>query len=482
MEGAKLGASEKALVLVLLLALLGLSGCTAEVPNAVLDTLVEINVTTVAVPVVTPDGTGGAYVAYQKSFKGLGRITYLQRLDAAGQPQWPGAGTKIYLDKFPGTEHMRAPLGELVPAHNGAILVWYRDTEVRAQKADPSGNLLWGEDGVQVTSVPVPFGRGEGWLLRALSDGADGVVIASYADPLNSIRLDRLDAAGRSVWRGRQWSLRPPSRWGGPYDLDLAADAAGNLFVLPIGSTSWGVQKVNADGELLWGKDGAGLSGTMPCSSYDRLVADGAGGAIVLCLSGSEDPINSKETLWALMTQRLDAQGKPLWAEGGLALSAPAEGSPEYALVPDGAGGAVVVWQQQSGKISAQRVNAAGQLLWDEQGMKVSYGGRFSFAAGDRPGESLIAWGSWDTPARAQKRNSHGTVVWGADGTPATIAESAWVDRVLIATDAKGGAWVAWTEGHGGGESGLDTTSIQHIGADGKPLCGADSIELTALR
>jgi hypothetical protein len=478
------------LALVLLVGLFGLNGCTAGI-NPVVGAVIALNMTTVATPVVAPDATGGVYVAYQKNFEGLGHISYLQRLDAGGQPLWPGAGAKIYLDKFPAGEHMGIPVGELVAANGGAILVWYSGSEVRAQKVDPSGNPLWGRDGVRVSWSPEPVRAGEGWLLRAVSDGADGVVIASYANPLAGINLDRFDAAGKSLWSGRQWFAPPSFPPSAPDDLDLATDAHGNLFVLWDQDIFWGLQKVSLEGEVQWGPDGVVPFPAMSGFSCGRVVPDGAGGAIVLCSpqTGRADAFGKKQ--WSLVAQYFDTLGKPRWPESGLLVATSPEELYSRAFVSDGGGGVVVAWHSPDQEIYAQRLGSGGQPLWGAQGVKVvPKAPFFSLAPGDRPGEALIVWKQPETirryttifRLRAQKLGAEGGLAWGTGGTAFTASEPPLASTPLIVADGEGGAWVAWMEGHGGGEAQIGSTYVQRIGADGRPLWGASGVELTTLR
>ena len=480
--------SRKVSLLILLVGLLGLSGCTAgsyPLLRGVAEGIVRLYLTTVGSPLMVPDGNGGVYVAYQKNLQGLGAITYLQRLDPSGKPSWPGAGTKIYLDKFPGMEHVRVPLGELVPAEDGAILVWYSGSELRAQKVDLSGNLLWGREGLRVSRSPAPVGPGARWVLSATSDGADGVVIASYANPSAGISLDRLDAAGKSLWSGRQW-LRPPSFPPSTLEgLDLARDADGNVFVVWCEHIFWGLQKVNADGELEWGPDGIIPIQTMSGLSCKQVVGDGAGGAIVLC--GSQGSGQSM-----LVGQHFDAQGKLLWPEGGLPLGWSSVGrSQTYGLAPDGAGGALVAWQSPDREIYVQRWNAEGQPSWGAQGMKLAFQTSFlSLAPGENPGEALIAWPQYVSflgrqgayRLRAQKLSAEGAPAWETGGAAFTALEPVSADTPLIVADGNGGAWVAWTAGPSSGGRFNDATYVQRIAPDGQPLWGAAGIKLSALR
>lgn len=493
MDRPSLRASRKALVLALLVSLVGLSACTAgdyAFGESIANAISAVIFTEVCEPVAVPDGAGGVYAAYEKNVQGLARIAYLQRLDADGKPLWPGTGPKIYLERVPGYNHLRIPVGELVPTKDGVILVWFLGSRVWAQKVDSAGNLLWGKQGVKLGISLLPSIGGGPGMLRAVSDGAGGVVIAAYAGPPAGITLDRLDASGKSVWsEGRR--LADPSSMPSVGDhLDLASDAAGDFFVWWSRSTSWGLQKLNAQGEFQWGPEGITPFPPMSGFSCEHMVADGAGGAFVLCSSQTKDTDSSGKKQSALVAQHFDPQGKPLWPESGLVLAIPPEEWHDSAMVPDGAGGAVVAWQQYGGSVSAQRVNAQGQLLWGDQSVKVSYGGFLSLAPGHEPGEALVAWDQSVSKARnvyvvqfrAQKLSEDGALVWGPSGMTFTTLEPASGSAPLIVADGEGGAFVTWTVGGSRGGHHNDTTYIQHIAADGRPLWGAQGIQLTALR
>jgi hypothetical protein len=99
-------------------------------------------------------------------------------------------------------------------------------------------------------------------------------------------------------------------------------------------------------------------------------VSDGAGGAIV-AWADSRNPAPAD-----IYVQRLDASGTAQWAPNGVAVCAVAPNDQSNpAIVSDGAGGAIVVWQDARVggvyDIYAQRVNAAGVTQWLANGVKV---------------------------------------------------------------------------------------------------------------
>ena len=462
--------------------------CLSLLPacKPIADIATSVMFTTVGSPVSVPDGEGGVYVAYQKNVRGLGRITYMQRLDAAGSPIWPGSGPRIYLERIPGYARSGLRVGELVALEDGAILVWSLGEEIWAQRVDLMGKPLWDQGGIQVSTSFPASDEGLPRLLRAVNDGRGRVVIAANRSDLSGVALRRLYASG--VLSGIEGVSVPP---GFPETLELAQDKAGNVFILWSQDIFWGIQKVSADGQSEWGVDGIIPFAEMPGVLCESLVSDGEGGVIVLCETRPEAAETSAEEGTPLIVQHFDAQGEPLWQEEGLSLGALVEAAYPSALVTDGAGGAVVAWQSASGGIDSQRVSGEGQLLWGPAGVEVLSEKRpFSLAAGSEPGEALIVWTEPEhrnnnvTVIRlwAQKLSADGSLVWDAAGTAFTALESASTSLPQIFANDKGDAWVTWTAGRSSGGHHQDTTYIQLIAVDGQPLLGEDGLNLSDLR
>ncbi|MBI1923046.1 hypothetical protein HYR99_02230 [Candidatus Poribacteria bacterium] len=90
---------------------------------------------------------------------------------------------------------------------------------------------------------------------------------------------------------------------------------------------------------------------------YPQLVSDGAGGAIITW----QDDRNSG------YAQRVSASGAVLWTTDGVPVAAGFSASPQ--LVSDGAGGAIITWfeYRDGDDIYAQRVNMVGPSQWQRR-------------------------------------------------------------------------------------------------------------------
>ena len=179
-------------------------------------------------------------------------------------------------------------------------------------------------------------------------------------------------------------------------------------------------------------------------------VSDGAGGMIVVW----EDRRSGGSDLYA---QRISATGVPMWTANGVAVCIGAVTRP--CLVSDGAGGAVIAWEDvragSSVNLYAQRLSASGAALWTAGGLAVvtSTGAQDSpVIAEDGDGGAIIAWRdtrNGNDDVYAQHLLSSGFNAWPVNG--AAICSLAGTQTApAICADGAGGAYIAWTDQRAG--------------------------------
>jgi len=211
-------------------------------------------------------------------------------------------------------------------------------------------------------------------------------------------------------------------------------------------------------------------------------VSDGAGGVIIawgdLRAGGTRD----------IYAQRLDAAGAPLWTANGVALCVAAGEQNTVTILSDGAGGAIVSWNDARGgpssDIYAQRVSSAGDPLWTANGVAVSTAANnqyFSSMATDGDGGAIITW--YDNRSGvpfdiyAQRLDAAGTPLWTADGVPVSAATGDQF-QPTIASDGSGGAIVTWYDSRSGANYDIYAQRINEAGvpqwtAGGLLICNA---------
>jgi hypothetical protein len=349
---------------------------------------------------IIPDGSGGAIIAWEDHRSGATNYDiYAQRVDANGNAMWTANGVAI----------CTAPYNQEVPeiiqdGAGGAIITWRdhrngTDFDTYAQRINANGDTLWTADGVAVCSA-----AGNQYHARLVSDGAGGAIIA---------------------WR----------------DDRIPSDA--NLYA----------QRIDANGSALWTADGVAFCTASDYQDfYGPIVSDGYGGAIITWGDRRDG------TQYDIYAQRIDSSGSYVWNYNGeLVCSAINNQFSPYA-VSDGAGGVIIAWEDNRGPyysdIYAQRVRVDGTVAWTADGVPISTveGGDYRYLykpVSDGAGGAIIAWEDYrfvsgnKADVYAQRIDKDGNVRWQKDGA-LVAASPAYQYSPQIALDGFGGAIFTW--------------------------------------
>jgi len=402
---------------------------------------------------VCADGTGGAILAWESGATGGSNI-YVQRVDAAGSVQWTHTG--IALVAAQGSQW--APL-ICADGVGGAYVGWIdaRDgdhtIDVRLQRIDAQGAAQWGTDGLVVANTQ--FGQ---ILYDLIPDGSGGVIVAfgdAAAAATIRIRAQRVGPNAALPWgpNGATVSLMPGNR----YDARLVSDGAGGAIVTWVDTRS-GVadvfaQRVRFDGTVAWAAEGIPVNDLTGAQQHPVLTTDGAGGAIIAW----EDPRG------AVYGQRLDSDGNAAWAEDGAMLGDSPGSVIAPRIVSDGFGGAVVAWSNSgaNANVYAQRVDASGAGLWTAAGVvicdELGTQNEAELVA-DGAGGAFVVWEDRrltdDPDLYMQRLDGTGALLSGPDGTLLCGAVRWQVDPVVAAL-GDGAVLTAWTDMRTGARSGI---------------------------
>ena len=184
------------------------------------------------------------------------------------------------------------------------------------------------------------------------------------------------------------------------------------------------------------------------------LIADGNDGFLIAWVDSRAEPGS------VIHVQRFTMGGQvdPQWPAGGVALADSGYGVGPPSLVSDGAGGAIVVWEDArdtsdsiAEDIYAQRLDGNGVKQWDPKGVVLCkrFGLQFSpQATTDGAGG---VWATWDDQdgARVSVQHVNGAGVTQFDSTGVVLCDSVAVVGsyrfgTSICPDGSGGAVVAW--------------------------------------
>jgi len=218
-------------------------------------------------------------------------------------------------------------------------------------------------------------------------------------------------------------------------------------------------QRINSDGsyDSHWVKDGypaCGPSGDGGDQIEPEIVPDNTGGAIVVW----EDwQVTNDVNLFA---QRMASTGALQWYPlAGITVCNHLDDQKNHAVISDGAGGAIIVWEDhRSGAITpdiyAQRLNSAGTRVWTPNGVPIcdaSGAQRAPQIVGDGDEGAIVVWQDGRGAANdiyAQRVDKNGNVQWTLDGKVVCDAAGEQQNPRMI---AMGDEYViAWRDFRGG--------------------------------
>jgi hypothetical protein len=120
-----------------------------------------------------------------------------------------------------------------------------------------------------------------------------------------------------------------------------------------------------AEGQVFWQEGGVSVRDST-VGVVAGMVPDGSGGAIVVWIDNREVPISD-----AIYAQRIDSSGARIWPDSGVAACQPFEGAYWLEVAPDGADGAVLYWQEGDLRLRAQRLDCGGARPWGDSSVAV---------------------------------------------------------------------------------------------------------------
>lgn len=212
---------------------------------------------------------------------------------------------------------------------------------------------------------------------------------------------------------------------------------------------------IAALGLPLWQKDGVGLCVADGHQYTPQLVSDGAGGAIVAW----EDKREGSQ--YDIYAQQVDAGGNALWAADGVPVCVADGSQSNVQLIADGFGGAFVTWHDARGAeydIYAQRLDKDGNALWTTDGVSLCVAPDAQYGPqiiDDDAGGAIVAWTDYRQGPTADiyARRVDGNGNALWYMDGVTICAAAGDQyEHQIAPDGEGGAIIAWADERSGGD------------------------------
>ncbi len=225
-----------------------------------------------------------------------------------------------------------------------------------------------------------------------------------------------------------------------------------------------------------WMVDGNAVSTDADLQMNPAIASDGGTGAIMTWQDRRDG------TSFNIYVQKFDASGNALWTPNGVAVCLEANDQADPRLVPDGAGGAIVVWEDARTStnfdIFAQRVDADGVPQWATDGVplcELDFNQHNPAIVSDDQGGAIIVWqdhrGGSTPDVYAQRVDADGNPLWDADGVAVCTATRAQANPIAVADGAEG-IIACWVDRR----AGLGDIYVQHVDADGNATWTANGV------
>lgn len=392
---------------------------------------------------------------------------YVQRFNASGIRKWALYGVNICSAANAQKNSTIAHVG------NGDAIITWEDRrngnhDVYAQKIDSSGNVLWTTNGVAVcnktTTQKSP---------KIVSDNAGGAIIV-WEDSLNfywDIYAQRISSTGAIMWTtGGVAVCSSPNTQANPR---IEADGLGGAIITwqdKRNNVDYDIyaQKIDASGAAQWTANGVVICNAVNTQNNARIESDGSNGAII----GWADKRNAIDN--NIYAQRINASGTVQWTANGISVCSASNNQSAIDMKYIGSTGVVFSWKDERAgvnEIYTQLVSLSGTAQLTANGIKLSNALKSLSpnVVSDGAGGAIVAWqdsaalGSWDITS--QKLNSVGVIQWSSGGVVVCDAND---DQLYVSqvSDGNGGAIYAWEDRRNGSHYDI---YVHHLYSTGTP-------------
>ncbi len=346
----------------------------------------------------------------------------------------------------------------------------------------------WIPGGTPVCTAP-------NWQIQPviIPDGAGGAFISWFDCRINAsnsnIFTQRIDPRGAPLWKmnGAEVCMAPERQYNPIIVKDSEDGAIIAWMDFRLGGADLFAQRVDADGTMLWGRDGS-IVNVMRDHQIDPTpvaVGDEWGGAIFAWADETQESDGTRKT--DIYAQRLAGNGGyMMWHQFGLPVCTSGGFQIDPVITTDGEGGAIVAWLDKRGgyyaDVFAQRLTPAGGKLWQDNGYPVCQtlpDQRGLRIISDGEGGAIFVWydytnGSFDIAASRLNGDAH--PLWAVNGIAVTSLPEQQRYPSLC-SDGAGGCIIAWEDDRHGS---IDIYA-QRVDAEGNICWPAEGVPINVL-
>jgi hypothetical protein len=341
-------------------------------------------------PHMVSDDAGGAIIVWSDP-RNADLDVFAQRIDSSGNILWKANGVTVATGFAQQTDAKLTGDGQ-----HGAFVTWSahvsssQDGHIYAQRIDANGAPVWGQEIMlsnsdQFESAP-----------SITSDGSGGAYVAwaFYNNQEYDVVAQRITAGGAQMWAANGITMSPSS---GAQDAPaLVADGNGKAFLTYY---DWSAGSVPTLQVVVINPDGTKAASFRATSTSGGQANPGMAniGTGLLGIAWEDGRSAGKTRVYA---QIIDNTGKKLWTADGVEVSSQSGDQATPSVVSDGNGGVIVAWEDKTGgviesDIHAQKISATGALQWSGTGVALCTAGRMQqnpVAVSDGAGGAILSW------------------------------------------------------------------------------------------
>ena len=374
----------------------------------------------------------------------------------------------------------------------------FGDRGIYLQVLGTDGEFKFPAEGVQVVDSR---GRQEDPGVWPCADGGWFVAWEDFdQDTSGNIYCTKMSSEGERLWAVDEPLGVSVCTWSGiQEDVRIVEDGEGGCIIAwrdwRNGDTGdIYAMHILSDGtpDANWTQNGIAIVERPGPQTNHTADTDGSGGMII----GWRDGRNiGNYDIWI---QRLNSDGELLWGNGeGIRVCGDGADQDTPKLCPDGSGGTFISWVDErnsavTGKdIYAQRLNEDGEILWNADGEAVCEADREQ--SGNRivntwPGEAVIAWqdkrtdgDTYDLYAMRISGSNHISKLWNpSTGVPIAVADNDQKE-VRIDNAPEGGCYFVWEDERNGGAPYVEIWA-HYFNRQGQPVWAENGIPVCTTR
>jgi len=407
-----------------------------------------------AIPKIGTTADGTTYIAWFSNESGNYDV-YLQKLDAAGNKLWADDG--LLVSDHPAMTWLTD--WDMAVDQEGCAILTFQDirnvdNDAFAYRISPTGEFLWGDDGIELSTGPA-FDAAP----KVTVTNAGNAVLAWQADDV--IIMQKISPDGTKLWGDNGITLSTANTLSWPQLMPVGTDDVIMKYFEDSGPT-WAptrhvyAQRYDADGSPVWTSPAivSNAGGISAWTQIFSFINDGNDGFFI---AWHDDRDNN--SLASIFVQHIDADGTVVFADDGVEASTmPSRNHfyPFLSLIP-GTAEVIVMWNEMDGDqnnrgIYGQKFSDTGNRLWGDNGktfIEISPTNVYPFAQEISDQDFVLFYEQDFTAAaaavKAMRVDANGDYVWANDMITLCSVQSSKVHPVVSSFTQ--GQWIsAWED------------------------------------